>query len=72
MATKLHFPSQQSEWTGHRYHKKEFDLGAAWAKHKKLLEEEAERRKDWPKDNYQTINETAINNYHERQLDENT
>lgn len=72
MPDNLTFPSQQYEFTGHRFHKKDFDLGAAWAKHKKLLDEEAERRKNWPKGNYQTINETAINNHHERQLDENT
>jgi hypothetical protein len=67
MATKLHFPSQKSEWTDHRYHKKEFDLGAAWAKHKKLLDEEVERRKDW-KPGYCKLNENPINDYHEREL----
>lgn len=68
--TKLIFPSQQGEWTGHRYVKKEYDLGAAWEKHQKLLDEEIERRKDW-KPGYQSINTKSINDYHERQLESN-
>lgn len=64
--TKLIFPSQQGEWTGHMYAKKEFDLGAAWAKHKKLLDEEIERRKDW-KPGYQVLNENKVNQYFELQ-----
>lgn len=64
---KLSFPSQQGDYTGHRYHKKSVDLGKAWAKHKQLLDEEVERRKDW-QPGYQPLNETAINNYHENEL----
>lgn len=64
---KLIFPSQQGEYTGYRYAKNSYDLGAAWAKHKKLLGEEIERRKDW-KPGYQPLPINQINNFYENEL----
>ena len=69
---KITFLSQQQEFTGYLFPKKEIDLGKAWEKVKAdwaVAEKHSQELAKHP--GTQPINEDAVNQYHELKLSEN-
>lgn len=66
----LHFPSQQYEWTGHKYSKPERDYAAMWQKFREDWAAEDERRAAMGPGT-QAVPTRQVETYFENQLNEN-